>query len=121
MAGDKPTAGTTVIRNADWIVAWSDARKAHEYLRHADLAFAGDRITFVGRAYDGDVAREIDGRHRMVLPGFVNIHSHPAREPLNKGLTEERGSPQFAGSSLYEFMGLLQPNDETMRAARLFA
>jgi 5-methylthioadenosine/S-adenosylhomocysteine deaminase len=121
MGGDRPPADTTVIRNADWIVAWSKARSDHEYFQQADLAFAGDRILFVGRAYDGDTAREIDGRNRMVVPGFVDIHSHPSREPLNKGLMEERGSPQFAGSSLYEFMDLLQPDDETTRAARLFA
>jgi cytosine/adenosine deaminase-related metal-dependent hydrolase len=40
----------------------------------------------------------------MVMPGLVNIHSHPSSEPVNKGLLEELGSPRLGQSSLYEFM-----------------
>ncbi len=114
-------AAATVIRELDWIVAWDPARGRHHYLRHADLAFAGDRIGFVGPRYAGPSGREISGRDRMAMPGFVDLHAHPSREPLSKGLMEERGSPQFAGSSLYEFLGLLQPDAETIRAAGFYA
>ena len=102
---------TTLIRNADWIVARSADGKRHEYLRDADLAFTEDRIVFVGRKYSGKAGREISGRGRMVLPGLVNIHSHPASEPFNKGLMEERGSPRLGMSSLYEYMLLVRPDD----------
>jgi len=112
---------TTLIRNADWIVARSADGKRHEYLRDADLAFTDDRIAFVGRTYPGKADREIAGRGRMVLPGLVNIHSHPASEPFNKGLMEERGSPRLGMSSLYEYMLLVRPDDEAKRAALLFA
>ena len=111
----------TLIRNADWIVAWNEATGRHDYLTGADLAFDGDRIVFVGRGYRGTAEREIDGRGRMALPGFVNIHSHPASEPFNKGLMEERGSLRLGMSSLYEFMLLVRPDDEAKRAAMLFA
>ena len=112
---------TTLIKNADWIVARSADGKRHEYLRNADLAFTDDRIAFIGRGYHGGAQREIDGRGRMVLPGLVNIHSHPASEPFNKGLMEERGSPRLGMSSLYEYMLLMRPDDDAKRAAMLFA
>jgi len=111
----------TLIRNADWVIAWNDALARHEYLRHGDIAFAGDRLTFVGKNYSGTVDRDIDGRGRMVMPGFVNIHSHPTSEPFNKGLMEERGSPRLGMSSLYEFMLLVRPDDDARRAAALYA
>src|SRR3546814_9802119 len=48
--------------------------------------------------------REIDGRDRFVLPGLVNIHTHPTSEPLRKGITDETRSPGFRHSSLYEYL-----------------
>ncbi|MEJ0071992.1 MAG: amidohydrolase family protein [Pseudomonadota bacterium] len=79
----------------------------HAFLRDCDLAFDGDRISFVGKAYDGAVDEVIDARGKMLLPGFVNIHSHPNSEPLLKGLSEERKSRQLNMSSLYEYIFLL--------------
>ena len=55
------------------------------------------------------------------MPGLVNIHSHPASEPFNRGLMEERGSPRLGMSSLYEFMLLVRPDEDARRAAALFA
>jgi cytosine/adenosine deaminase-related metal-dependent hydrolase len=57
----------------------------------------------------------------MVMPGFVDIHTHPTSEPLNKGLLEERGSPKLGMSALYEFMAALRPDEEARRAAAQFA
>ncbi|MFD1911059.1 amidohydrolase family protein [Halodurantibacterium flavum] len=102
----------TVIRNASWIVAWNGDDRRHEYLKDGDLAFEGDRIIHVGGRYDGPAATEIDGRGRLVSPGFVNIHSHPLSEPMNKGILDELGSPRLYMSSLYEFMPLFRPDDE---------
>ena len=112
---------TTVIRKAAWLVAWSKAKGRHEYLRDADLAFADGHIAFVGHGFEGKADREIDGRRRMVMPGFVNIHAHPASEPFNKGLMEERGSPKLGMSSLYEYMLLVRADEDSARAAALFA
>ena len=56
----------TVIRNADWVVAWDEARGSHRYLRNADVAF-DTRINFIGHdAPPGET--EIDGRGIMVMP-----------------------------------------------------
>ena len=103
---------TMVIRNADWLVAYDPARESHVYLRNADLAFTGHTITYVGPRYQGEAAREIDGRERLVTPGLVNIHSHPSSEPLRKGITDETLSPGFHHSSLYEFLTVFDNDAE---------
>ena len=106
----------TVIRNADWIVAFDRASKSHVYTS-GDVAFEGDRLLHVGGAYAGAAEREIDGRGFLVMPGLVNIHSHPASEPLNKGWNDEIGSPKLYNSSLYEIMPLFRPDAAGVQAA----
>ena len=97
-------AKATVIRNAAWVVAWIGAAERHHYLRDIDVAFAGNEIVHVGGDYDGPVDSEIAGNDLMVMPGLINIHSHPTSEPLRKGITDETRSPNFYHSSLYEFL-----------------
>ena len=75
---------TVCIRNADWVIAWDDDQGYHGYARDIDVAFTGTEIVHVGPAYDGEVDREIDGRDLVIMPGLVNIHSHPMSEPMNK-------------------------------------
>ena len=87
---------TTVIRNADWVIAWDEAAGQHAYRRDVDLAFADDRIVFVGRNYAGTADRVIDGSNRLVMPGLINIHSHPEHEPLYRGIREEHGRAEHA-------------------------
>ncbi|MAI98050.1 MAG: N-ethylammeline chlorohydrolase [Nisaea sp.] len=95
---------TTVIKNAAWIIAWDAARQSHVYLTDGDLAFTDQQICHVGGRYQGAADIEIDGSQRIVMPGLVNIHSHPTSEPLRKGITDEIRSPNFYHSSLYEFL-----------------
>jgi len=106
---------TTVIRNVDWIVA-HEGGAGHIYAS-GDVAFSGDALTHVGGSYTGTADREIDGRGFMVMPGLVNIHSHPASEPLNKGWNDEIGSPKLYNSSLYEIMPIFRPDTEGVKAA----
>ena len=96
----------TVIRNAGTLIAWDGA--AHAYMPGADLAFDNGTITFVGRGYTGSFDTEIDAAGLMVMPGLVNIHTHPSSEPINKGLLDEIGSPGLYNSSLYEYMPLFR-------------
>ena len=105
---------TTVIRNIDWLVAYRDG--GHIYAT-GDVAFAGDKLVHVGGPFTGTADREIDGRGFMVMPGLVNIHSHPASEPLNKGWNDEIGSAKLYNSSLYEIMPLFRPDREGVKAA----
>jgi 5-methylthioadenosine/S-adenosylhomocysteine deaminase len=74
------------------------------------VVFVDDRITHVGPGFSGKPDRMIDGRGLMVMPGLVDIHSHPAFEPLNKGWSDEISSPYFYGSALYEVIPLFFPD-----------
>jgi len=109
--------GVTLVRKAEWIVAWDEAERAHVYLQDADLAFRDGEMIFVGKSFEGPAERVIDGAGRMVLPGLVNVHSHPTSEPGNKGLLEELGSPRLGQSSLYEFMPVFRIAPEAATAA----
>jgi cytosine/adenosine deaminase-related metal-dependent hydrolase len=103
---------TTIIRDAAWVVAWDASNERHAYLRDADVVFRGNTIVHVGRGYDGAVDHEVSGRDRLVMPGLVNIHSHPSGEPLRKGITDETRSPGFHHSSLYEFLTVFDTDAE---------
>lgn len=94
----------TVIRKAEWVVAWDENSSSHTYLQDVDVAFDGDRFVHVGGRYEGAFEQELSGRGRMVMPGLIDIHCHPTSEPGNKGLLEELGSARLGQSSLYEFM-----------------
>jgi 5-methylthioadenosine/S-adenosylhomocysteine deaminase len=113
-AGESMT--TTVIRNADWIVAWDEAAGRHVYRRGLDIAF-DDRITFLGRGYAGPAERVVDGSRRLVLPGLVDIHSHPEHEPAYRGVREEHGLPGMYMSGLYERSQAFAAPDDAARAA----
>ena len=108
---------TTCIRNASWIVAWDNDATEHCYLTDGDVAFADDTITFVGKNYTGETDTEIDGRDLVILPGFVDIHAHPALEPIYKGIREEHGVPEMYMSGLYERMQAFVPDPKGMLAA----
>jgi cytosine/adenosine deaminase-related metal-dependent hydrolase len=103
------------------VVAWDEAAGRHVYLEGADVAFTGDRLAQVGGRWDGPVERTIDGSGLMVMPGLVNVHSHPLSEPMSKGFLDELGSPALYMSSLYEFMPIFRPDLEGTRACARMA
>src|SRR5262249_45310307 len=107
----------TVIRNADWVIAWDAAAKRHTYRRDVDVAFADDRITFVGPKYPGPAAGVIDGKARLVLPGLIDTHSHPEHEPLYRGVREEHGVRNMYMTGLYERSQAFSAPDNEARAA----
>src|SRR5499427_4158327 len=108
---------TTVFRNAAWVVAWDEARATHVYRRNIDVAMRDSEIVCVGKGYDGVADAEVDCTQRLVLPGLVNIHTHPTSEPLRKGITDETRSPGFWHSSLYEFLTVFNNDREGSVAA----
>src|SRR5581483_6735464 len=110
-------ATTTVFRNAAWVVAWDEARQAHVYRRGIDVAIRGSEIAFVGRSFAEAADVEVDCTRRLLLPGLVNIHTHPTSEPLRKGITDETRSPGFWHSSLYEFLTVFNNDREGSVAA----
>ena len=112
---------STLIRDASWVVAYDEARGSHTYRRDCDVAFSNGTITHVGPGFAGETDRIVEGRGLMVMPGLVNIHSHPASEPLNKGWNDEIGSAKLYNSSLYEFMPIFRPDAEGVPAATTVA
>ena len=92
----------THFRNVDWIVAWDEGRQSHCYLKGGDLAFEGNEITYVGPAYEGESDDLIDGSGLCLIPGFVNIHSHPCTEVLYRGIREDHSVREHFMTGLYE-------------------
>jgi cytosine/adenosine deaminase-related metal-dependent hydrolase len=113
---------TTLIRNADWVIAWDERAGRHTYRRHVDLAFAGDRIVHLGEGFAGEAGRVIDGAGLMVMPGLIDIHSHPHHEPLYRGIREEHGVANMHMTGLYERgQAFSAPDDEGRAASAEFA
>jgi len=111
-----PEVPITVIRDIAWAIVWDEANGCHAYARDVDVAFSADGIVWIGGSYPGPFAAEVAGERLMVMPGLINIHSHPTSEPMNKGITDEIRSPNFHHSSLYEFLPVLGPDEEGRRA-----
>ncbi len=93
---------TTHFKNVDWIVAWDESQGRHAYLKDGDLVFADNQITFVGRGYDGDSDEVIEGKGKCLIPGLVDIHSHPCTEVLYRGIREDHSVRAHYMTGLYE-------------------
>ncbi len=106
----------TLVRNARFTVAWDASKNSHVYRTGIDVAFDSGGILHVGPNYTGLAATVIEGTDLMVMPGLVNIHSHPFSEPMNKGMWDEIGSPRLYNTSLYEYLTVLRPDAEGVRA-----
>jgi cytosine/adenosine deaminase-related metal-dependent hydrolase len=103
---------TTRIAAAEVAIAYDRAADDHVYRRGVDVVFDEGGIRHVGPGFAGPVDRTIDGRGLMVMPGLVDIHSHPSSEPGNKGMTDEVGTPRLYNSALYEFLWLFRADAE---------
>jgi 5-methylthioadenosine/S-adenosylhomocysteine deaminase len=108
---------TTVIKNADWVVGWDEAAELHVYRRNVDIAFTDGTIVFVGPNYPEFADHAIDGRDRLVLPGLIDIHAHPAHEALYRGIREEHGVRNMYMTGLYERSQAYPAPDDAARAA----
>ena len=109
--------GTTLIRNADWTVAYDAKKDGHTYLRHADVAFRGDAIVHVGKEFQGEAEQVIDGRDLMVLPGTLDLHLHAYMEMHGKGFFEDLATKHMWMTQLFEYTWLLQEDEESLIAS----
>jgi 5-methylthioadenosine/S-adenosylhomocysteine deaminase len=87
---------------AGWIVAFDG--QGHRLLRDGVVVVEGERIVHVGRAFDGTVDDTLDARDRVLTPGLITTHAHIAGSPLDRSFIEDRGSPQFWYSGLFEML-----------------
>lgn len=108
---------TTVIKNADWIVAYDDKTGKHKYLRNGDVAFTGDRIEHVGGTHAGEAGTTVDGRGLMVMPGLLDLHLHAYMEMHGKGFFEDLATKHMWMTQLFEYTWILQEDEESTIAA----
>src|SRR5947209_15590584 len=108
---------TTLIKNAGWAIAWDAGERRHVYRKGIDVAFGPGGITHVGPDFKGAAEATIDGRGLMVMPGFVNVHSHLGHEPVYRGIREEHGVPNMSMTSLYEPNQAFDVSDPALQCA----
>ncbi|WP_237774355.1 amidohydrolase family protein [Actinosynnema sp. ALI-1.44] len=68
-AGD----GGTLIRDASMVITM-DAKLGT--LENTDVLIDGDTIAAVGRGLRASGAQVVDGRDKIIMPGFVDLHTH---------------------------------------------
>jgi N-acyl-D-amino-acid deacylase len=56
----------------------------------ADLGISGDRIAAIGRLSHRSAVRTIDAADRLIVPGFIDVHSHAVEGLLRPDLRQGR-------------------------------
>ncbi|MDR0887714.1 MAG: amidohydrolase family protein, partial [Candidatus Methanoplasma sp.] len=79
----------TVIRDA-WIVTQDRSRN----IIRGDIVIEGEKIISVGTKYNGTADTEIDASGDIVIPGFINTHTHIAMSVM-KGVVDDLHFPDF--------------------------
>jgi 5-methylthioadenosine/S-adenosylhomocysteine deaminase len=70
---------------------------SHVLIRDGVVVWEDDRITFVGKVYDGPVDRTLQAPEGLIMPGLIDLHWH-AGVRANWRLTSDHGDPQFFGA-----------------------
>ena len=109
---------TTLIRNADWVIAWSEAARSHRYLRRADLAFQDGRITFVGKGYQGPADAVIPGEGQVRDARAGQYPLPPLRRGDGQGLRRRGGRRAARRAELGQPDGGPQPRRSGPRGLR---
>jgi cytosine/adenosine deaminase-related metal-dependent hydrolase len=91
----------------------------HRLLQDGIVVVKGDKITHVGRDYSSQVDEKIDARHKLVIPGLVNLHCH-ASTPFTKSLRGDTSSRHFYNSDLFDRFVILPTSQEDDRVAAEF-
>jgi 5-methylthioadenosine/S-adenosylhomocysteine deaminase len=84
---------TTLIQGG-WVVGFDG--ESHILIPDGVVVYEDDRITYVGRSYDGAVDTRLDARGRLVSPGLIDCHVHAAVDTQIMYL--EAGRRDFFGS-----------------------
>jgi 5-methylthioadenosine/S-adenosylhomocysteine deaminase len=81
---------------AGYVIAHDGDR--HTLLEDGTIVLQDGIITHVGGDYAGEVDEWLHWENMLVLPGFVNLHTHPISTPVFRSMREERRGPvQYAG------------------------
>ncbi len=102
--------------DAGTIVAYSGGE--HRILEGGCLVTEGNTISYVGKAFVGEVDEVVDAGDYLVTPGLIDVHSHLSESPLDKSLVEDMGRREFANSKLVDVLpGKSQAMDEAAARA----
>ena len=96
-----PAPRRTAIR-AGWIIAFDG--RGHRLLRDGVVVVEGDRVLHVGPRFEGAADETVDARDRVLTPGLISTHAHIGGSPLDRSFIEDRGTPQFFYSGLFEML-----------------
>jgi 5-methylthioadenosine/S-adenosylhomocysteine deaminase len=80
----------------------------HRLLDNGEVVVEEDRIVYVGPRYGGTVDLRIDARDKLLIPGFITVHSHVTNSPLTKSFLEDCGNPFHYMSGLYEYLAVTE-------------
>jgi cytosine/adenosine deaminase-related metal-dependent hydrolase len=101
---EKSPTRPSLIRNASWAIVW-DASRGHIYRTDVDVRLANGEIAEIapGGTLTGvpDDA-VLEARGFLLMPGLVDIHSHPSTEPSLRGIREDHGVPEQYMTGLHE-------------------
>lgn len=106
---DKKEA-VTLLKNNSYVVGYKNG--GHILYKDGEIAYAGNKVVYVGKKYPGKADKVIDTNRGFVIPGLVNCHCHVAASPVEKGFLEDIGSRNFYGTSLYESLRVTHLNIE---------
>lgn len=71
----------------------------------------------VGGHFEGHADAEVDGSHRLVMPGLINVHCHPTQTPIYRGFVEEFGNPRLFFSGRQDFRQSFIQDEAALRAS----
>jgi len=93
-----------LIRNASWAIVW-DGGRGHVYRTDVDVRLKDGQIAALapgGSLTAGPNDSVLEARGLMLMPGLVDIHSHPSTEPSFRGVREDHGVPEQYMTGLHE-------------------
>ena len=105
-----------LVKNADWIITMDEARRI---LRSGAVAISGDKVKELGRHKDLEIRyrgkRTIDGRGKIVLPGFIEGHCHNTQH-LARGVGDEVDSQRWLFERMYPFEAQMSQEEAHLAA-----
>lgn len=115
----------TLFRNLDWAVCWDAGMRRHVYRRGIDVLLREGRIAAIEahelNAPPPEDAELVNGRGMLLIPGLVNVHTHPTTEPAYRGVREDHGVPEQQMTGLFERLQAFRLDAEGQRAAMRLA
>ena len=89
---------------ASFIVAHDG--KDHKIFQDGVVVYEGEKITHVGKTYQGKVDEFIDARGKLLIPGLISMHTH-ATIPTCERLLPDIGRKDFFGSGVFNCIPVL--------------